>query len=159
MPPQIKSKSKKTSVSISRIHHGPLLDPRIKRGQAVSSAKLGLLIACLGFLAVSAATYYFLFRNNPLESDFTPQIVVPAQQAPTPSPEPVVAVKQVEILPTPTGYLNVREGPGTVNPKVAELHPGEVYTLLEEDTVNGWYKIKIDETLTGWVTGQYAKVK
>jgi len=61
---------------------------------------------------------------------------------------------QVQILPTPTGTLNVRSGPGQNNPIIAKVVPGETYPLLEE--TSGWYKIKLP-TQDGWISSQYAK--
>lgn len=62
--------------------------------------------------------------------------------------------KQVQILSTPTGTLNIRNGPGTGYNIVAKVKPGEKYQLLEEK--GDWYKIKLPSK-TGWVSTQYAK--
>lgn len=63
------------------------------------------------------------------------------------------AVAKVKILSTPTGYLRVRSGPGTSYAEVTRVNPGESYELLEEKT--GWVKIKVSETVSGWVSSQY----
>lgn len=63
----------------------------------------------------------------------------------------------VEILETPTGFLRVREEASTLGEEVARVEPGEVYDFLLEDEKTGWFKIKIDETTEGWVSGQYSK--
>jgi len=63
-------------------------------------------------------------------------------------------ITEVIIQDTPTGWLNVREGPGTSYNRIDRVYPKETYTLLEED--KNWYKIKIDEETEGWVTSQYA---
>ncbi len=68
----------------------------------------------------------------------------------------------VTIKNTPTGWLNVREGPGITYLQVKRVNPGETYTLLEEKF--GWYKIKLDaksegtspEPIEGWIASQYA---
>jgi len=65
-----------------------------------------------------------------------------------------VAIKQVQILSTPTGSLNVRSGPGTSYDITAKVHPGEKYELLEEKP--DWYKIKLSSG-SGWISSQYAK--
>ena len=62
--------------------------------------------------------------------------------------------KQVQILSTPTGILNVREGPGTSYDIVTKIKPGEKYDLLEEK--GDWYKIELPNQ-TGWVSSQYVK--
>jgi hypothetical protein len=67
---------------------------------------------------------------------------------------PVATTKtQVEILQTPTGILNVRNGPGTGYAVIGQVSPGEKYDLLEESS--GWYKIKAAKE--GWISNQYAK--
>ncbi len=62
--------------------------------------------------------------------------------------------KQVQILATPTGVLNVREGPGISYDVVTKVKPGEKYELLEEK--GNWYKIKLPSK-SGWVSSEYAK--
>ena len=66
------------------------------------------------------------------------------------------------IQDTPTGWLNVREGPGTSYARITRVYPGESYPLLEEK--DNWYKIALDpegqangagEGTEGWVTSQY----
>jgi len=71
----------------------------------------------------------------------------------TPIKKPT-AVKQVQILSTPTGTLNVRSGPGTGYQIVTKVKPSEKYTLLGEQS--DWYKIKVSGT-QGWISAQYAK--
>jgi hypothetical protein len=67
---------------------------------------------------------------------------------------PVATTKtQVEILQTPTGILNVRNGPGTGYAIIGQVSPEEKYELLEESS--GWYKIKASKE--GWISTQYAK--
>lgn len=69
--------------------------------------------------------------------------------------EPVVSrVSRVLIEDTPTGWLNVREGPGIEYPKITKVYPGGLLIFLEEK--NNWYKIKVDEVTEGWVTSKYA---
>ena len=65
--------------------------------------------------------------------------------------------KVIEILPTPNGWLRVRQGPGTSYPEIAKVNSGEEFPLLEEK--EGWFKIKLSEEQEGWVSGQYARKK
>jgi hypothetical protein len=62
--------------------------------------------------------------------------------------------KQIEVLPTPTGTLNVRKGPSTSYPIITTIKPGEKYELIGEQS--DWYKIKVGSK-QGWISGQYAK--
>ena len=61
--------------------------------------------------------------------------------------------KSVIILNTPTGWLNVRGGPGTNFEKTGLVYPGENYPLLEES--GEWYKIQLDDDQEGWVSKTY----
>lgn len=65
------------------------------------------------------------------------------------------AKKEVQILSTPTGTLNVRSGPSLSYSILTKVKPDEKYTLLEEKS--DWYKINVNGT-KGWVSAQYAKV-
>ncbi|MBI4050155.1 MAG: SH3 domain-containing protein [Candidatus Doudnabacteria bacterium] len=165
MPIPKKVSPKKTIVKLTRSHHTGLLDPRLVRGRSSRLLKIGLAVAIITFVAVAGFTYYVLFYKNPLGNDFTPEIIVPSTATPTTTPTttaetlPAPVVQQVLILDTPTGYLNVRQGPGTNTAKVAQVAPGESYELVSEDAAQGWYQIKVSEILSGWVTKQYAEIR
>jgi len=59
---------------------------------------------------------------------------------------------------TPTGYLNVREGPDTNYDLVTKVNPGSEYVILNED--DSWYEIEINEVFNWVVYGEYIeKVK
>ncbi len=85
--------------------------------------------------------------------------------SPTPSPEPT---------PTPQGQseypksgvistalhgekANVREGPATAYALVGSLKSGTEITVLEES--DGWYKIRTDDGLEGYVSGYFVNLK
>ncbi|MBU1868623.1 PEGA domain-containing protein [Patescibacteria group bacterium] len=69
---------------------------------------------------------------------------------------PVAAKKvMVTIGQTPTGFLNVRSGPSLNASIIGKVYPGSSYEFLEERT--GWYKIRIDNQVQGWVYAQYAE--
>ena len=61
----------------------------------------------------------------------------------------------VRILDTPTGWLRVREEPTLSGSESAKVNPGQRFELIEEQL--GWYKIKIDASLEGWISSDYAK--
>ena len=98
-----------------------------------------------------------------------PEIIVPNDTPTTsadtpaasesPKSEPEVVKSTVTVLDTPTGYLNVRGGPGTNFEKIGQINPGETYELVTADQDKGWYQIKLDEARNGWVTKQYAEIK
>ncbi len=63
----------------------------------------------------------------------------------------------IEILDTPTGFLNVRSEPSIDGDIVTTVNPGETYAYLEEQ--NGWYKITVEDGSIGWVSGDYVEEK
>ncbi len=68
----------------------------------------------------------------------------------TPPPRPYVLIEE-----TPTGWLRVRMEPSTTATEAAKVNPGEMYSLLDEES--GWYKIEYEEDEEGWISGQYAE--
>ncbi len=63
----------------------------------------------------------------------------------------------VVIKDTPTGFLRVRKEASMQASEVTQVKPGEEYEFL--DSVDGWYKIRINEETTGWISQEYAKFK
>ncbi len=68
---------------------------------------------------------------------------------------PTPALSKVEILKTPTVYLNVRDTNSLNGAIVGKVNPGELYVLLDEK--DGWYQIQLAKDKTGWVSNQYAQ--
>lgn len=68
----------------------------------------------------------------------------------SPPPKPYI-----EVLDTPTGFLNVRSESSTSADILTQIHPGEFYPLLDES--GGWYKIEYEADKEGWVSSQYAE--
>lgn len=66
-----------------------------------------------------------------------------------------VVDSNILILSTPTGFLRVRETPSISAIEIAQVRPGETYTFISEE--NGWYKIKLVNGKSGWISSQYAK--
>jgi hypothetical protein len=63
----------------------------------------------------------------------------------------------VSILNTPTGFLRVRENNSITSSEIAQVKPGDSYELLEEK--DNWFKIKLSDGKTGWISAQYAVKK
>lgn len=79
--------------------------------------------------------------------------------SPSPTPTTVEEQKeQIEILPTGTGFLRVRNEPSTLGNEVGRVEPGKRYNLAERDVTTGWYKIEYEEGSFGWISNQYGKV-
>ncbi|MBI5306181.1 pilus assembly protein PilM [Candidatus Wolfebacteria bacterium] len=147
---------------------------------AITGKKIAIvsfLIVALGLMGFIIYKYVFFVDIQPKKSSSVNQISVEKKPAAeivkeTPSlqeekkfdngqilPETENSSKmetitqKVKIQDTPTGWLNVRKGPGSNFDLILKIYPGEFYVLLEEK--GDWYKIKIDEK-EGWINSQYA---
>lgn len=65
----------------------------------------------------------------------------------------VETINKVLIKATPTGWLNVRQGPGKEYNVVFRAYPGESYEALEKE--GEWQKIKTNDGQEGWVSVEY----
>lgn len=61
----------------------------------------------------------------------------------------------VKIKTTPLGWLRVRKSPDLSGEELTKVNTGEVYSVLEK--TSGWVKIKVSETLEGWVSDTYVE--
>lgn len=168
MPTSPKKKSaKKTSVKINKVQQPKLVDERILNPDSGRMIKVVLTTLFVGLVVSGGLLAYFLYYAPVADvSDYSQQIVVPrapdrstdVSEQETKVPEVVVEVQYITILDTPTGYLNVRKGPGTNFAKIAQVNPGERYELVLADEVKKWYEIRLSDATIGWVSGQYAKI-
>lgn len=57
------------------------------------------------------------------------------------------------------GTVNVRKGAGTGYGVLTSVKKGNTYVCSASKKVNGvtWYKIKVSNSVTGWISGKYAK--
>ncbi len=62
--------------------------------------------------------------------------------------------KVLKIKNTPTGFLNVRSGPGLNYELLITVFPGETYAWTKYK--NGWYQIIMRDGTKGWVIDDYA---
>lgn len=72
---------------------------------------------------------------------------------PTASPSGAASAS-VKILQTPTGFLNVRKGPGAGNAIVGRALPGDIYPYIGEQS--GWFEITF-KGQNGWISSQYSQ--
>ena len=72
----------------------------------------------------------------------------------TPPPKPYI-----QVLETPTNYLNVRKEPNKSAEILTKIYPTEYYPYLDEQGSGEdiWYKISYGDSQEGWVSAQYAK--
>jgi hypothetical protein len=68
----------------------------------------------------------------------------------------VLPVAKVIILQTPTGFLRVRDQASLGGAEIAQVKPGEIYQLLDDQTT-GWYQIKLTNGKSGWISSEYAQ--
>ena len=163
----------KASATPVGIHVGAasrrLLPEQIVKRSAPKARLPRIILVALALGLVAGTAVIFYLNTNKIEpgSD-TPEITVPAPEpaatptstsetVPTQVGTPALAGAQMVIISdTPTGFLNVRTGPGTGYAKIGQVKPGEIFELVKE--VQDWYEIKLSGG-TGYVTKQYAKLK
>lgn len=69
----------------------------------------------------------------------------------------VTSGKKATIKETGTGWLRVRDLPGLNGKELARVDVGKSFAVLEEQT--GWAKIKVSDTIQGWVSADYITIK
>ena len=67
-----------------------------------------------------------------------------------------VTSQTVTIQPTGVGWLRVRSDPSLSGTEVTKVDVGGSYAVLETKT--GWTKIKISDTVSGWVSSDYVSL-
>ena len=122
---------------------------RIKKNKIIIGAAILLLI---GAAAISIFRPGNGYRST--ANDNQTDIVLPAVDTATNTGEASVPGTKVRIKPI-SGSLNVRQGPGTQYQIVSQVSSLESYVLLDEN--DGWYEIRLNESLSGWVSGDFAE--
>lgn len=65
--------------------------------------------------------------------------------------------KQATILDTGLGWLRVRDEPGLDGVEITKVNVGESFSVLDETP--GWVKIRVSDTVEGWVSDSYVSVE
>lgn len=164
------------SLGLSLIQIGKSFDAKIDtttKNLSVLLEPVLLVIVWMGVLLVALAIIMPIYslvggigEQNKTEETVAPPTV--SQQEVTapeeiiqeniviPSTEPIIPATPenlLEILPTGTGFLNVRSTPSLSGSIVAKIEPTDTYTYNQEQ--NGWYEINLDNGELGWVLGTY----
>lgn len=81
----------------------------------------------------------------------------PASSTTAEQPTPVAANNQIitsiKVNNTPTGFLNVRNGPSLNKNIITKVYPGQTYSDIKDQA--GWSEIILSSGKSGWVDGQY----
>ncbi len=67
-----------------------------------------------------------------------------------------IANMSATIKPTPLGWLRVRETPSLNGKELTKVNSGETFDTLAQE--GDWVKIKVSETLEGWVSATYVEL-
>ena len=54
--------------------------------------------------------------------------------------------------------LNVRTGPGTSYPVISQVKMDDSLNVIAKDIDNGWLKVQVKNSSTGWVSGKYVTI-
>lgn len=61
------------------------------------------------------------------------------------------------VLTTPTGWLNIRSGPGTQQEQTGRLLTGDSFTIT--GTSGDWYQVVLQDGSTGWVFSEFVGIE
>ncbi|MFH0739899.1 MAG: pilus assembly protein PilM [bacterium] len=115
-----------------------------------------IIIAGIGLVGLS---FWYKNHNKQINNNVEEVVQIPAPAlAPTTTQEQMASEKKVKALikETPTGWLNVRSGPGTQYPSLMKVNTGEEYEFLEQG--DKWVKIKTFDKQEGWVFDAYVQL-
>lgn len=62
---------------------------------------------------------------------------------------------KVKVLPTPTGFLRVRDSASTAGTEIGRVNSGDTLILIEEQP--SWDKVKLADDREGWVFSSYVE--
>lgn len=69
----------------------------------------------------------------------------------------VLQTKSATVLETGTGWLRVRSGPSVDSSEIQKINVGDTFSVLDEQ--NGWSKLQIDQSTTGWALKDYLDIE
>lgn len=90
-----------------------------------------------------------------IDPDIATKSATPATSLSSTPSATIAITPKIVILDTPTGFLRVRDQASLGGAEVGQVHPGETFDLLDEKT--GWFQIKLQTGIKGWVSAQYAQ--
>jgi uncharacterized protein YgiM (DUF1202 family) len=93
-------------------------------------------------------------------SSASPKASATASQSASPKLNTTPPAKPyIQVLETPTNYLNVRSEPNKTAEILTKIYPTEYYSYIDEQGSGAdlWYKISYATNKEGWISAQYAK--
>lgn len=102
---------------------------------------------------IKSTNGYQLLVNANLASEIAKQLIQPSSEEPK--------IQKIEILPTPQGFLRIRQEPNTQSPEIGRIKTGDQLELLQE--IKDWSKVVFSSQPAGqpdkqgWVSTQYTK--
>ncbi len=171
---QLPSAQRKSSAHFNLFAAGYLKKTTVIR-HFLNNPLFVISFAILSFAALGFVIYFYLYvpfyvaSYNPLHlhinqpsltespaaaADQPAQLIMPATEIDRPSKSTEKRI--IIIKKSPTGWVNIRSGPGSQFQRVTQVYPGEYYELLQEE--GEWYKIKLNDTSDGWIINQYAEI-
>lgn len=128
----------------------------------LSSGEHDIALSAVGFtgktVRVQLTNGYKLTANIQLALSSAKEIIPTGAAVTIALPDNTIDNKpKIIIKDTETGFLRVRNGPNKSSTEFAQVKPGEIYPLIEEQ--GGWYKIALKDGKEGWVSGSYAEKK
>jgi len=127
-----------------------------------------LVIVWLGVVAVALAVILPIYNliggfnggagneTSPVVTATQPvsSIVQTTDQSATTVAVPSILPK-LTILPTPLGYLNIRDSANTDGQIISKALANDTFEYTAENS--GWYQVRLPDNKTGWVFGKYIK--
>ncbi|CAN5351620.1 hypothetical protein BH10PAT1_BH10PAT1_1140 [soil metagenome] len=129
----------------------------------VALPKLALILIAFGtltalgsaFVVNNVVTKNYEKKLSVLGASVTNTVEEPQVQAPIASPEPAIGTGGqylILVSDTPTGFLRVRETPS--GKELTEVKAGDKLIYLDEQS--GWFKVQLEDSTVGWVSGQFS---
>jgi hypothetical protein len=93
----------------------------------------------------------------------TPSLTITPSLKINVSPKPTIKDPEkpyIIIKETPTGFLRVRSEASTASKELAQVQPGEKFSIVDtkkDSQERDWYQIEYSQNNMGWVLGQYAE--
>jgi len=123
---------------------------------SISQGEHELVISSLGYLdrtlTIKSYEGYKLTVVIKLAKDESQSLPTPTQGS-----TDELKIFKVKILETPNNFLRVRSEPSTDSEEIARVASGDTFTLVEEDSGSGWFKIEYENGEAGWVSSEYSE--